>query len=197
MTNPDLLALAVSLARVFDELGIPYVVGGSVASGVLGEPRSTYDLDIMLELSESSGRMLVEALATDYYIDELSVIDAVRRESSFNVIHQATATKVDLFIRENAAFARLQMERAISLEIEPGKLVRFYSPEDLVIRKLMWFQAGAGISDRQWRDVVGLLKTNPSADLEYLTRAARERGVDALLALALREAGIDDSSIVP
>lgn len=197
MTNPDPLALAVSLARVFDELGIRYVVGGSVASGVLGEPRSTYDLDMMLELSESSGRMLVKALATDYYIDESSVIDAVRRESSFNVIHQATATKVDLFIRENAAFARLQMERAISLEIEPGKLVRFYSPEDLVIRKLMWFQAGAGISDRQWRDVVGLLKTNPSADLEYLTRAARERGVDALLALALREAGIDDSSIVP
>lgn len=193
LTKADPVALAVALGGILDRLKIRYVIGGSVASGILGEPRSTLDLDLMAELSEAQAVALVHALEADYYVDEATVLEAVRRRSSFNVIHHPSAMKVDVFLTEDAPFAARQLDRSIVIEVKQGVSIRLYTPEDLIIRKLMWFRAGMGISDRQWRDVTGLLKASRSLDLEYLFHAAEEQGLDELLAKALKRAGFEPS----
>lgn len=191
MTKADPVQLAATMGQILDRLGIRYVLGGSVASGLLGEPRSTFDVDLMASLSESQARALVKALGADYYVDEETVIDAVKRRSAFNVIHIPLAMKIDIFVAEDAPFAERQLDRSIQLEVAPGVTVRLYSPEDLIVRKLMWFRAGNGISERQWRDVTGLIKVRPTLDLAYLRDAAEEQGLSDLLAEALSQAGMD------
>lgn len=191
MTKADPVQLAASIGQILDQLNIRYVIGGSVASGLLGEPRSTFDVDLMAKLSEPQARALVNALGPDYYVDEETVLDAVKRRSAFNVIHIPLAMKVDIFVAEDAPFAERQLDRSTLLEVVPGVRVRLYSPEDLIVRKLMWFRAGSGISERQWRDVTGLIKARATLDLAYLRDAAEEQGLSDLLADALSQAGMD------
>lgn len=191
MTKADPVQLAATMGQILDRLNIRYVIGGSVASGLLGEPRSTFDVDLMARLSEPQARALVKALGADFYVDEETVIDAVKRRSAFNVIHIPLAMKIDIFVAEDAPFAERQLARSIQLEVAPGVTVRLYSPEDLIVRKLMWFRAGSGISERQWRDVTGLIKVRPTLELAYLRDAAEEQGLSDLLAEALSQAGLD------
>jgi len=191
VTKADPVLLAAAIGQVFDSLNIRYVLGGSVASGLLGEPRSTFDVDLMARLSESQARELVGALGEDYYVDEETVLDAVRRRAAFNIINIPLAMKIDIFVAEDAAFANRQLDRSTQLEVSPGISVRLYSPEDLIVRKLMWFRLGSGTSERQWRDVTGLIKARATLDLAYLRDAAEEQGLSGLLAEALSQAGID------
>ncbi|MBI2214425.1 MAG: hypothetical protein HYU52_12335 [Acidobacteria bacterium] len=191
MTKADPVLLAAAIGQIFDRLDIRYVVGGSVASGLLGEPRSTFDVDLMARLSEPQARAFVGALGPDYYVDEETVLDAVRRRTAFNIIHITLGMKVDIFVAEDAPFADRQLERSTRMDVMPGVSVSLYSPEDLIVRKLMWFRAGNGISDRQWRDVTGLIKARATLDLTYLRASAAEQGLSELLAEALSQAGID------
>jgi hypothetical protein len=180
MRPADPVAIAVSVAAILDELGIRYVIGGSVASSLMGEPRSTLDLDLMIECDAHSVRNLVARLKSDFYVDESEALHAVVNESTFNAIHLSSSLKVDFFIAERAAFARHQLERRQEVKIAGARL-NFYSPEDLIVRKLMWFKLGGEISDRQWRDILGIIRTNPDLDRRLLREAARETGVDDLL----------------
>jgi hypothetical protein len=186
----DPISIAVHIAGILEELGIRYVIGGSVASSVLGEPRSTLDLDLMVEIDERSARLLVVRLQPDFYAEEEDAIDAVRRGSSFNAIHYATSMKVDFFPAE--PFAKRQLDRRRALQVRSdAPLLYFYSAEDLIVRKLMWFRGGGETAIRQWRDVVGILKAAGSTlDRDYLRTAAEERGVDDLLMPAFGEVDV-------
>jgi len=82
------------LTQVLDRLAVPYMVSGSVASSVVGEPRSTYDIDVIVDLAEHQVPALVAELQHDYYVPEEGLRQAVRIRGSCNVIHLATATKV-------------------------------------------------------------------------------------------------------
>ncbi len=106
------------------------------------------------------------------------------------MIHILLGMKIDIFVAEDAPFAERQLDRSSQLEVAPGSSIRLYSPEDLIVRKLMWFRAGNGISERQWRDVTGLIKARATLDVAYLRAAAEEQGMSELLANALSEAGI-------
>ena len=90
------LALALRVAALLDSLGIPHVLGGSLASSVVGEPRSTVDLDFAVRLrSEDVGRLLA-ALSPDYYVSEEAICSAIARNGSFNIVELATVSKIDL-----------------------------------------------------------------------------------------------------
>lgn len=189
----DPIDLALRVASVFEELGLAYVVGGSIASSALGEIRSTQDVDFLVEAGPSDCRRLTESLGREFYVAESAVADALTRRSSFNVIDARTGLKADIFILPDRDLERQQLNRRRpELLGGPGERPVFLSSaEDIILHKMYWYRLGREVSDRQWRDVLGVMKTQAERlDLEYLRRWAERQGLEDLLERALREAGL-------
>lgn len=192
MSGPaDLLAALTPVVEVLERLGVAYQLGGSVASSIHGAARSTLDVDLVADLSPEHVDALVASLAAEYYIDAGMIHEALRDRSSFNLIHQRTMLKVDVFVPKNRAWDREALRRGILDRLEEREGSRPFqvaTPEDVVLAKLDWFHRGGRASERQWTDVLGVLRVQADAlDLEYLARWAGELGVADLLDRALRE----------
>jgi len=187
MIEQDIIAALGPVVEVLEQLGIAYHVGGSVASSAHGIARTTLGVDLVADLQLEHVQPFVEALRTAYYVDAAMVEDAIRRQASFNLIHLPTMIKVDVFIPKGQAFDRAAFRRARqeTLAEEDANNARpFYvaSPEDVILRKLEWYKAGGGVSERQWQDVLGVLKVQAEAlDHAYLKRWAKRLGLDELL----------------
>lgn len=193
MIPDDALAALERIAAVLEELGVSYHVGGSLASSAHGVPRSTLDADLVAELRPLHVSPLVAALAAEYYVDDEAVRTAIRERSCFNAIHVATMVKVDVFVAGATAFDRAELDRARVETLAADATVRaaypVKSPEDLVLRKLLWFRAGGEHSERQWGDVVGVVRLQAATlDRAYLDHWAAELGVADLLERADVEA---------
>ncbi len=183
--TPDIVAALTPLAEALERLGVRYQVGGSVASSFHGEPRATLDVDLVADIQRSHVAPLVEALEASYYID----LDAVVRRASFNAIHLATVLKIDVFVLKGRAFDREAMNRGEPGVFGEGREFTVASVEDTVLHKLEWFRLGGGVSERQWRDVLGVMRAQRGAlDLDCLERQAATIGVSELLDMALGEA---------
>lgn len=189
MTAPiDPIAIAAAVAGVMDALGIRHTIGGSIASSVAGEPRSTVDIDIVAAVDESHIPALVAALADDFYLDDQALRRAVRERSSANLIHQATQLKVDLFVAGGTPLDQQQLERRQRVDMGRGRILHLHPPEDILLQKLRWYRRGGEVSDRQWRDILGIVRVQGDRlDLAYLSRNAPVLGVSDLLARALEE----------
>jgi hypothetical protein len=189
VTPIDPLAVAALVAAVLEKLRIPYVIGGSVASSVLGEPRSTLDLDLMIDAAEPEVRLLVSELRQTCYVDEEDAVDSIRSLRSFNAIHLGSSTKIDFFPAEELGRQQIARRRAIVVRPDLPPL-NFYSPEDLIIRKLLWYRAGNESSARQWRDVVSILKVcAENLDRPALLASALDQRMTDLLDRAVADAG--------
>jgi hypothetical protein len=185
----DPIAVALSVARVLDALGIVHTIGGSIASSIAGEPRSTVDIDIVADLHESDVPALLSALSADFYVDEEALRRAVRERSSVNLIHQATQLKVDIFVAGGTPLDEQQLRRRRAVEVAPGRTLHVHPPEDILLQKLRWYGRGGETSERQWRDILGIIRVQAQRlDREYLRVNAPVLGVADLLARALREA---------
>ena len=198
MKNPDILAATEPVAEAFEKLGILYFIGGSVASSAYGIARSTMDVDMVSDLKPKHVGSLVRMLEPSYYIDENMILDAIRKCSSFNIIHLETMLKIDVFISKNAPYdiETFKRRRKDTLD-EEQRTSEFYivSPEDIVLNKLAWFRLGGDVSDRQWNDVLGVLKVQKdSLDKKYLQHWASELKVQDLLEKAFQDAGIENES---
>ena len=150
------------MAQILEACGLRYLVGGSLASSISGEPRSTLDVDIVVAMAESDIDRLVDGLRGEFDVDERAVARAVRERSSVNVFHVASAIKVDLFVMGGSPLDEEPMNRRqrFLVTTNPDCYLYAYTPEDILLQKLRWFRAGNEVSDRQWRDVLG---TAPSA----------------------------------
>lgn len=182
--------MILKVSRVFERLGIPYVTVGSIASSIHGIPRTTEDVDLVAPLEPSHVGPLVEALQKEFYVDGERIHSAIRRGSSFNLIHLGTLVKIDVFVPEKSV-ARLEISRRrpVSLEGPDGEevVLQMASPEDVVLQKLVWYRRGNEVSERQWRDALGVLKVQGRRlDLDYLRQGARRLGVEDLLQRALK-----------
>ncbi|MBP7146121.1 MAG: hypothetical protein KBD01_01140 [Acidobacteria bacterium] len=185
---PQTVALALRVVGVLERLGIPYHVGGSFASAIHGVPRQTRDLDVVVDLHQQQVDALVGALGSEFFADPDSIRAALARGRSANVIHLDSGLKVDLFPKGGSEYDGVEFARAQSVPVAAGgsPSIRVKSPEDTVLRKLEWFRAGGDVSDRQWHDVLGVLKTQSGRlDVAYLRRWARNLGVSDLLERAL------------
>lgn len=106
---------------------------------------------------------------------------AVERRSSVNLIHHDTAIKVDLFVAGGSPLDQLQLDRRLRVEVGDGALY-VHPPEDILLQKLRWYRLGGEVSDRQWRDALGIvLVQGARLDREYLARHSVTIGVDDLV----------------
>ncbi len=191
MPRAEELEVTLAVVRVLEGLEVEYLVGGSVASSVFGVPRATLDVDLVADLREGHVAGFVGAIQDGFYVDPDAVRDAVCRRASFNVIHLATMLKVDVFVLKPDPLSRSAMARRRRLDLPgtPPAAIEVASPEDIVLQKLHWYRLGEGVSERQWRDVLGVLRVQAGRlDEEYLRRWAPGLGVADLLARALVEA---------
>ena len=198
MDTPDILTAAGPVAEAFENLGIHYYIGGSVASSVYGIARSTMDVDMVSNLKPKHVRSLVTMLESSYYIDEDMILAAIRSGSSFNLIHLETMLKIDVFIVKNEPYdiEAFKRRRRDTLN-EENETVEFYlaSPEDIILNKLGWYRLGGGVSERQWNDVLGVLKVQrESLDKSYLRFWAMELKLKDLLEKAFQDSGISSLS---
>jgi len=190
LSEPDDVLLQVT--QILDRLGVRYSVGGSVAASIHGIARSTRDLDLLVELTSDTAEKLALALHPDYYVPVETMRAAVARASSFNVIHLALQFKVDFFVAGSGSLDREELERSLSIApfADSAHRVSVAPPEVMVVRKLDWFRRGGGLSDRQWADVLGMLKVQAGRlDEAWMRRAAAGLGVTDLLDRALRLQG--------
>jgi hypothetical protein len=133
MSQPELLA---SVIRVPQAAGVDYMVTGSVASSLQGEPRSTHDIDLVVNIRTAAVRQIVQAFQMpDYYLDEASVHEAIRQSSMFNLIDVNNGDKVDFWLLTNDPFDRSRFARRYGEEFM-GITFQVSSPEDTILAKL-------------------------------------------------------------
>jgi len=192
MKLPDIIEVTLKVVKVFEKLGIAYHVGGSLASSAFGIARSTLDVDIIANIKPEQASDISENLREEFYVDSEMILNAIQKQSSFNLIHLETLFKVDIFPLKNhpfdqQAFSR-RLQRAVSEDT--SNQLFFATPEDIILHKLTWYKAGEAVSDRQWNDVLGVLKVQgDQLDMVYLKEWAEKLTVFNLLTKAIDEAG--------
>jgi hypothetical protein len=191
----DPIYLARKIAVLLDSLNIPYYIGGSVASSFQGEVRYTEDLDLVVNIPANQAPSLLNIFSKDFYISEIAIDDAMSgRTSSFNVIDLETTEKADIFVMRNDAFSLSKMSRRhlyIPVNRPESDAIYLCSPEDTVLQKLVWYRMTKNESQRQWRDVLGVLKLQcDRLDFDYLRKWSVELNLSDLLEVACTESGL-------
>jgi len=184
---------------VLDDLGIPYMVGGSFASSLHGVPRMTQDVDLVVDIGPQHIPPLVHTVEDDFYIDRDAIREAIRRRSSFNIIHLDSMFKVDLFVLPDREYDRASFARRRLILFSEGEPFRLAvcAPEELVVTKLEWYHRGGRISQRQYRDALGVIAVQEQAgtfDRPHARALAEQLGLADLLAEVLRDADVDSDA---
>ena len=154
MQDDNALTVTLEVVVILEQLKIPYLIGGSMASALHGFSRTTLDSDLVADILPMHVPILVQQLGDRYYISDSAIYDAIRHRSSFNLIHLATMFKVDIFLPKVRRFDRDQMKnrRQYVVANEPERTAFVASPEDTILAKLEWYRLGGETSARQWRD---------------------------------------------
>ena len=179
------------LAEVLDALGIPYAIGGSIASSVYGTVRFTRDADIAILPFAAVADKFYARLKDEFYVSEEAMQQALSCCGSFNIVHYETAFKIDLFLLGPSEFEQqlLVRSRMVRLGETPESDLCFVSPEDVILLKLRRLSESDGFEESQWGDILGVLAIQGRAlNFARLTEDARILGVEELLERAIAEA---------
>ncbi|MCB9675224.1 MAG: hypothetical protein H6737_08910 [Alphaproteobacteria bacterium] len=189
---PSQLEVALQVGRALEAAGCEWMIGGSIATSAYGEPRATNDVDLVANLRPGVCAAFVERLGDAFYVDLDVVRDAARRGTSFNVIHFDSVEKIDVFCVRDA-FAADGLKKRVDWDLGDGLVAPVAPPGHMVVEKLRWYRRGGEVSDRQLRDVQGVLQTSGDVlDLDELRRWAGELGLSDLLEDALVKAGLGE-----
>lgn len=182
------LQITKQVADVFQDLKIRYMIGGSLASSLHGIPRATQDIDIVADIKPNNVKELVNILREDFYIDEDMIKQALSHHTSFNIIHLETMFKVDIFILKQDQASKEEMSRRKSYRISEKHNLYLTSAEDIIIQKLHWYKLDNRVSQRQWKDVIGVLQVQGKRlNFDYLKKTANRKDVFELLTQAIEE----------
>jgi hypothetical protein len=188
----DSTELAKQLHGILEPLNIAYYITGGVASIVYGEPRTTRDLDLVVEINQADIARLVTVLERSGFYCPLGAIEEIQRGQGhiLSVTHTETILNADIILHRDSAFVASKMQRR-RLEIMDAAEARCWvvSPEDLILAKLLWGQRSQ--SEKQWRDVLGVLKVQgETLNFDYLMQWAEQLNLVDALTQALVEAGL-------
>jgi len=186
MTTEDIFRRII---QALGRAGIPYMLTGSFASSYHGVPRATQDIDLVIAASAAQVRNLVNLLpATEYYVNEEAALDALARESQFNVIDFATGWKIDLIIRKSRAFSRAEFDRRSAVDLF-GLELFIVSAEDVLLAKLEWAKAGQSV--RQLEDCANLIRVRwGELERSYIENWVAQLGLEGHWQSARRMAGV-------
>lgn len=156
MEQTDLLRHCID---VLEGLDIPYMLVGSFASTAYGEPRFTHDIDIVLDLPLAQVSAFCAAFpAPEFYLSESAVREAVQNRFQFNVLHPATANKIDMILPRADEWGRVQLARRQRIQLLPDRTGMVARPEDVIIGKMIYYAEGG--SDKHLRDIAGMLRVS-------------------------------------
>ena len=192
MNTSEIIQALTPLVEAFDHFGIAYYIGGSVASSVHGRRRYTQDVDVVAAIQLQHVQNLVAMLQLEYYIDADMIRGVIQNRSTFNILHNDTGVKVDVFVQKTGTFPQQEMRRARKDILELGSRPFFIaSAEDMILAKLDWWKLGGGISSRQWNDIQEIMKEkHATLDMAYLRQSASLLAVGDLLEKALKDADL-------
>lgn len=186
----DHIDVAIRVGTALDAIRVRHTIGGSIAASFAGEPRSTVDVDLVVALTHDDVTRFVAALQGEFYIAEEALHRAIDTLGTAIIIHEASNLKVDLFIAGGTPLDEQQLARRQRVEVRPGQAIYIHPPEDILLQKLRWYKKGGGVSDRQWRDILSIVRTQGNRlDRAYLKENAPVIDVQSVLERALVEAG--------
>ncbi|MFZ0829004.1 MAG: hypothetical protein WAO02_16440 [Verrucomicrobiia bacterium] len=169
MNEQELLA---DCLRRLNRSGVTYYLTGSMASNYWGIPRTTHDLDFVVQLPSSAITAIVQAFSGDFYIEESAVRAAFQPPHQFNAIDTRSALKVDFWLPKPEPFDKEMLRRRmhVSLFGEPSWIA---TAEDVVLNKLIWNRITP--SGRQLGDAAGVVAVQAEAlDKHYLKQWAQD-----------------------
>lgn len=181
--NEEPIEITFLVIEALEKLDIRYLIAGSLASAIYGEPRATRDADLLADIKPHHARPLFEILEREFNVSTEEIRNALDNRSSFNVIHYQSLFKVDVFLPKNR-FDKQELERrALHIVTQhPEKSAYVATAEDVILAKLDWYRKGNEVSDQQWRDVVGIFKANlGNLDDQYMRATAEQLRVLDLL----------------
>jgi hypothetical protein len=176
--------LLLKIAKILEDLKIPYAVTGGFAVAVWGKPRFTADIDIIVELIPQNIKPLTKSLFLidkNVYVSEEAIEDALKRKTEFNFIHPQTGLKVDFWVKDSKAdiYGKLKLKRAIAKKIDKQKIF-FVSPEDLILSKLFWYKESQ--SSKHLEDIKTILNNSKlKLDQNYLKNWAKKQSTIKIL----------------
>lgn len=179
----DLLARVVA---AFEQIQIPYLVTGSIASAMYGEPRLTNDIDIVADVLPKHVDALIRAFPTsDFYIDDEMIRQVLVHGGQFNIIHPASGLKVDVILRRDTPFDISRFSRRRRLQPSKEYQADFAAPEDVILKKLHFYKEGG--SDKHLRDIAGIVKVSGAElDRGYIAEWATRLNVGDIWTAILR-----------
>lgn len=194
MNQADIVTALKPVIELFEELNIVYYIGGSVASSAYGIARTTMDVDLVADVQTQHVPVLIEKLEQNYYIDGDMIFNAIARQTSFNLLHLETILKIDVFILKNEPYHQITLQRkrydVFDAELSDTKFY-FLSVEDIILSKLEWYRMGNEVSERQWKDILGVINVQQkNLDRAYLDEWATKLQLTTLLRRAFDEANI-------
>lgn len=182
MEQDELLQRTV---ETLERLNLTYLVTGSMATILYGEPRFTNDIDIVVQLSAKRIGDFVQAFPSDeFYLDDERIRQAVESRGQFNVLHPASGLKIDVIIPEMDEFDRSRFTRARRVRPASDYEATFASAEDVIVKKLQFHVEGG--SDKHLRDIASVLRiSGADLDRDYVTEWADRLGLREIWDLIL------------
>jgi len=168
------------VVRLLDTIGIEYMISGSIAASLQGEPRSTHDLDFVVDLQKSQLTQFVRSFdLPEFYVDEDSIRDALNNKSMFNIVDSTGGDRIDFWILTEAPFDASRFSRRICEDFM-GIELKVSSPEDTILMKLRWAMLSGG-SEKQFIDALRAYEVQfENLDLDYLEHWTKKLTVESL-----------------
>lgn len=176
------LVVLKEVVEKLNKAGVPYMISGSVAMNFHAQPRMTRDIDIVIVLSKDNIQNFVNIFKEEFYLDEETIQEEVKRSGMFNLIHNKYIIKIDFIIQKNDEFSRAAFERRLEIDID-GIKIFISSAEGLILAKLNW--AKDSMSEMQLRDVANIKNLAKDLDHSYINNWVEKLGLQEIYKKAI------------
>lgn len=181
MSDPlmqDLNITTKKIVTILEKLERPFAFTEGLACIAYGDPRTTNDVDLILEIDPREydlAQTFAKMLEDDFFFSVESCREAIEEQTMFQAIDKETMFKIDFHLSNIVPGS---CERRRQTKIPTGLVIPIVTPEDAILSKLVWIKLG---SDRSRKDVIAMLRVQKELDNEYLERTAEQLDVAEIL----------------